>query len=231
LITLSVHESIFAPVAAQLQAVMVHPFAKTPWMPDSASGVLVGPGLAAEGVAESCREFVNSLWRQSLLPVIADASSLRWLPAGAIQSAALRVITPHPGEAARMLGVTTPEVQADRPSALRALSQKFGDCFVLLKGCRTLVGRAGGEIAVNLTGNPHLAQGGSGDLLAGYVAGLLAQPALQSLPLSALRYAVWEHGAAADRLLARRPQFTIEDLAGELGGVLAGASQIARSTN
>ncbi len=217
LISLAVPASIYAPVAAQLQAVMVHPFAETPWIPEGATAVLVGPGLAAEGAAASCREWVEALWLHSPLPVIADASALDWLPAGATQTAALRVITPHPGEAARMLGVTTPEVQSDRPAALRALSRKFGGCSVLLKGHQSLIGRAEGELAVNLSGNPHLAQGGSGDLLAGYLAGLLAQPALQTNPLTTLRFAVWQHGAAADQLLTTTPHFTIEDLAAALG--------------
>jgi NAD(P)H-hydrate repair Nnr-like enzyme with NAD(P)H-hydrate dehydratase domain len=70
---------------------------------------------------------------------------------------------------------------------------------------------------VNSSGNPHLAQGGSGDLMAGYVAGLLAQPHLQSDVAQTLRYAVWQHGTAADALQTRRRNWTIEDLAGEIG--------------
>ena len=76
---------------------------------------------------------------------------------------------------------------------------------------------AGEEIFVNPTGNAHLAQGGSGDLLAGYIAGLLAQPALQAGVGKTLRYAVWQHGAAADRLQALRSNWVVEDLAAELG--------------
>ena len=74
---------------------------------------------------------------------------------------------------------------------------------------------------MNCSGNPHLAQGGSGDLLAGYLAGLLAQPALQKEPRRAISYAVWEHGAAADALQGRRPNWTVEDLEKELGNVAA----------
>ena len=88
---------------------------------------------------------------------------------------------------------------------------------MVLKGHQTLIGRSTGEIYVNSTGNPHLAQGGSGDLLAGYLAGLLAQPALQADPGKAIRYAVWEHGAAADRLNALRKNWVVEDLAEEIG--------------
>jgi NAD(P)H-hydrate epimerase len=70
---------------------------------------------------------------------------------------------------------------------------------------------------VNPSGNPHLAQGGSGDVLAGFIAGLLAQPALQMDVAKTLRYAVWAHGAAADGLQAERANWTIEELAGEIG--------------
>lgn len=221
LITLAVPELIYTPVAAQLQAVMVQPFSEAPRVPEGATAFLAGPGLAADEAMATCREFVRAQWQRAALPVIADASALDWLPAGEIESAAPRVITPHPGEAARMLGVTTGEVQADRPAALRALSQKFGGCQVVLKGHQTLVGRAGGEIVVSLAGNPHLAQGGSGDLLAGYIGGLLAQPALQADARTALRFAVWQHAASADALLATKPNFAMEELATVLGGATA----------
>jgi NAD(P)H-hydrate repair Nnr-like enzyme with NAD(P)H-hydrate dehydratase domain len=87
-----------------------------------------------------------------------------------------------------------------------------------LKGRHTLVGRNTGEMFVNSSGNDGLAQGGSGDLLAGYIAGGLAQSMMQRDPLSALRHAVFEHGAAADRLGAQRENWIMEELADELGG-------------
>jgi NAD(P)H-hydrate epimerase len=88
---------------------------------------------------------------------------------------------------------------------------------VVLKGHQTLVGRSTGEIFVNSSGNPHLAQGGSGDVLAGFIAGLLAQPALQADAGKTLRFAVWLHGATADALQAARTNWVIEDLVAELG--------------
>jgi NAD(P)H-hydrate repair Nnr-like enzyme with NAD(P)H-hydrate dehydratase domain len=75
---------------------------------------------------------------------------------------------------------------------------------VVLKGHQTLIGRSEGELFVNPSGNPHLAQGGSGDALAGYIAGLLAQTQLQADVAQTLRYAVWQHGHAADGLQAAR---------------------------
>jgi hypothetical protein len=133
-------------------------------------------------------------------------------------SGPVRVITPHPGEAGRLLGNSAQEVQADRVAALRQLSRNFGSCYVVLKGNHTLVGRADGAIYINSSGNPLLAQGGSGDLLGGYLAGLLAQPACQQDPLTAIRFAVWQHGAAADDT-SRCQRWTVEDLVLNLGSV------------
>ena len=79
------------------------------------------------------------------------------------------------------------------------------------------MGRSTGEIFVNSSGNPHLAQGGSGDVLAGFIAGLLAQPALQADVGKTLRFAVWQHGAAADALQAERANWVVEDLVAEMG--------------
>ncbi|MGH7969612.1 MAG: ADP-dependent NAD(P)H-hydrate dehydratase, partial [Limisphaerales bacterium] len=129
----------------------------------------------------------------------------------------IRVITTHPGEAARLIGSTAQQVQANRVRSLRAISKRFGDCWVVLKGHETLIGRSSGNIHVNSSGNPYLAQGGSGDVLSGYIAGLLAQPELQQDPLTALRYAVWQHGATADLLEGIRPNWVVEDLVEALG--------------
>ena len=116
-----------------------------------------------------------------------------------------------------MLQMTNAEIQADRPHTLRELSRRFGNCYVVLKGHQTLIGRNREHLFVNSSGNPFLAQGGSGDLLAGFIAGFLAQPDLQKDPAMAIRYAVWAHGAAADRLSQTRRNWTVEDLAGAFG--------------
>src|SRR6185369_10830902 len=78
-------------------------------------------------------------------------------------------------------------------------------------------GRGKGELFINSSGNPQLAQGGSGDVLAGYLAGFLAQGQLQANPTTALRYGVWQHGAAADRLSDERTNWTVENLLDDLG--------------
>ncbi len=221
LITLHTPETAYHAIAPQLQAVMVKPWEATVKLPGDFSALLVGPGLAAANLGEDMKLATRKLWRDVMVPVIVDASALDWLPLDPVPKHALRVITPHPGEAARLLKTDAQHVQADRPRALREISKHFGNCWVVLKGHQTLVGRSEGEILVNSSGNPHLAQGGSGDVLAGFIAGLLAQPALQADPGRTLAYAIWQHGAAADRLQVGRNNWIIEDLLPELGQACA----------
>ncbi|HXR48960.1 MAG TPA: NAD(P)H-hydrate dehydratase [Candidatus Limnocylindrales bacterium] len=217
LITLFTQEITYRPVAEQLQAVMVNIWKPETKLPESTSAILIGPGLAAPEMTGAMKMPTQKLWRDSKLPVIADASALAWLEPNTALKNTIRVITPHPGEAARLLGTTSSEVQANRPRTLREISTRFGNCWVVLKGHQTLVGRSTGEIFVNSSGNPYLAQGGSGDVLAGFIAGWLAQPVLQADVGKTLRYAVWQHGAAADALQAVRTNWVVEDLVAELG--------------
>ena len=150
--------------------------------------------------------------------MIVDASALDWLAAAHLPKDFIRVLTPHPGEAAQMLNTTAEKVQADRVEALREISQTFWQLLGRFERPPDSHWPREGKIFVNRSGNPHLAQGGSGDLLAGFIAGLLAQPALQADVEKTLCYAVWQHGAAADKLQAARANWVVEDLAGELGG-------------
>ena len=227
LISLFTQEAAYPAVAAQLQAVMVHPWRTGLDLPGRFSAVLVGPGLAAGDLPEEMKRLTRRLWKELPVPMIVDASALDWLPPESAPANAIRVITPHPGEAARLLETTSAQIQANRPQALRALSRRFGDCRVVLKGHQTLVGGSTGGISVNGSGNPHLAQGGAGDALSGYLGGLLAQPVLQAEALPAIRFAVWQHGAAADRLQASRPNWGVEDLVQTLGAVKAPAAGAA----
>jgi hydroxyethylthiazole kinase-like uncharacterized protein yjeF len=217
LITLAAHQSVYEPAAAQLQAVMVRGWENEPVLPDNFTTLLIGPGLASPELPEALRIFARKLWQESPLAIIVDASALDWLPPGGATLPGVRVITPHPGEAARMLQTTNAKVQADRAQTLRELSRRFGNCYVVLKGHQTLIGRSKENLFVNSTGNPLLAQGGSGDLLGGFIAGFLAQPDLQKEPCMAIRYAVWAHGAAADKLSQTRRNWVVEDLAEALG--------------
>lgn len=217
LITVITQENVYTPVASQLQSAMVRPWRAVFEPPDTCTAIVFGPGLASPDLPLNFKSELTQAWRESPLPVLVDASALDWLPAGPIPTRAVRVITPHPGEAARMLQTTVARVLADRAAAVRELSNGYGDCWVVLKGHQTVVANSSSEIFFNSSGNPFLAQGGSGDVLAGFAGGLLAQPELQADPLTVLRYAVWQHGATADALSRRRPHWTVEDLAASLG--------------
>jgi NAD(P)H-hydrate epimerase len=221
LTTVFTQENVYQAVASQLQSAMVGIWRPDMELPANVSALAVGPGLAAREVAENLRPMIRHWWRDLDYPVLVDASALGFLTAGPIGRKCCRVLTPHPGEAARLLNCATQKVQANRVAALREISKKYGNCWVVLKGCQTLIGRSEGEIFVNSSGNPHLAQGGSGDLLSGFIAGLLAQPALQADVATTLRHAVWQHGAAADQLQAARANWTVEELADEIGDVRA----------
>ena len=221
LVSLFTQETVYFPVAAQLAAVMVAPWRPQTVLP-ATGGVLVGPGLADPNLPDEWKLATRNLWRTSPGAVVVDASALDWLAVGPVAKNLVRVITPHPGEAARLLRMSAQQVQANRPGALRELSRLFGNCWVVLKGQQTLIGRSTGKIFVNSSGNPHLAQGGSGDVLAGFLAGLLAQPPLLAEVEKTLAFGVWRHGAAADHLQARRPGWVVEELAAELCGEAKG---------
>jgi NAD(P)H-hydrate epimerase len=216
-VTLVTLPEVYAPIAAQLQSVMVHPWRPGLALPKTCSALAFGPGLAAPDVPDLLREQLVGLWNEADVPVLVDATGLDWLPAKRRTSQACRAITPHPGEAARLLATTTDDLLANRLGALRRLSKRLSDCWVVLKGQHTLIGHARGPVGVNPSGNPGLAQGGSGDVLAGFLAGLLAQPALQDDPERALRYGVWAHGAAADRLDELAGNWTPNELADAIG--------------
>lgn len=219
LISVFTPESAYLAIAPQLQAAMLKFWNAAEKFATEYSAVLMGPGLAAADLPVDMKPTARKIWRDSLQPVIVDASALDWLPLDPVPKNTIRVITPHPGEAARLLQCSVAQIQANRPHAVREISRRFGSCWVVLKGHHTLIGRDTGDIFVNPSGNPHLAQGGSGDLLAGYIAGLLAQPQLQAMASTAIRFGVWQHGAAADALQARRRNWIIEDLAAEIGSV------------
>jgi len=222
LVTVHPQEEAYHPIAAQLQSAMVHPWRDDlTFAPTHCTAALIGPGLAARNLSNEMQIFTRKFWRDPQFPVVVDASALDWLQLGTFPKNVIRVMTPHPGEAARLLKSTPQHVQEDRVKALREISGRFGNAWVVLKGQHTLIGRSEGEILVNSSGNPHLAQGGSGDALAGFIAGLLAQPEWQANPARTLAYAVWQHGAAADELQSRRANWMVEDLVDEIGNVRA----------
>ena len=141
--------------------------------------VVLGPGLSRHPETE---EFVRWLVAACPVPLVLDADGLnafdgrlaRLEPRGELSP--FRVLTPHPGEAARLLGVSVKEIQADRVQMARRISSETGSC-VALKGWRTLVTGLSGETWINMTGGPVLAKGGSGDVLSGIIGAALARHA------------------------------------------------------
>jgi NAD(P)H-hydrate epimerase len=219
LVTVFTTEETYVPVASQSQAAMVQSWAPGTKLPDRFTAVVAGPGLASPEVPIGLKNEIARLWEALAFPMVADASALDWLPRGATSSGRLRVITPHPGEAARMLAMRPEDLQKNRMETVRELSRRYGDCWVVLKGHQTCIGGNTGELFVNSSGNPFLAQGGSGDVLAGYLGGMLAQPALQQDISMPLRYGVWQHGAAADNLCGRRRNWGVMELLDEIGNI------------
>jgi len=159
------------------------------------SVVALGPGLSTEGDAP---EFARHVVEKTTLPVVIDADALNAFEGKArLLNGAGRVmvLTPHPGEMARLAGLTIKEVEADRLGLARRFAKKHKVTLVL-KGWRTLVAHPDGSVAVNTSGNPALAKGGSGDILTGIVAAMLAQ--FPGHVAKAVETAVYLHGLAAD---------------------------------
>jgi NAD(P)H-hydrate epimerase len=157
------------------------------------AAVAAGPGL---GTARAVRDVVLWLLRYSEVPVVLDADALNVLarnPAPLRRSTVPVVLTPHPGEMARLAGIDTAAVQADRVGVARAFAAEHG-CVVVLKGARTVVAAAQ-RVCVNPTGNPGMASGGMGDALTGLIGALLAQ-GLGTAEAASL--GVYLHGLAGD---------------------------------
>ena len=161
---------------------------------------VVGPGLGTDGRTAE-------LLRQALAlhtPLVLDADALNLIAKdGELRKAVTArseptLLTPHPAEAARLLGTDTEHVQADRLLACRELARTLNS-HVVLKGTGSVLADPTGHWSINSSGNPGLSAAGSGDVLAGFAGAMLAQ---QLAPGEALRYAVCLHGAAADALVA-----------------------------
>jgi ADP-dependent NAD(P)H-hydrate dehydratase / NAD(P)H-hydrate epimerase len=165
---------------------------------DEMTVIAAGPGMGRGQAAK--RALRLALASPGALVLDADALNLlaedAALAEAVMKREAATLLTPHPAEAGRLLGVTTGSVQADRLEAALAIAKRYR-AFVALKGNGTIVAAPDGHWWINPTGNPGMAAAGMGDALTGLVAGLLAQGAL---PLDALLAGVWLHGAAGDAL-------------------------------
>jgi ADP-dependent NAD(P)H-hydrate dehydratase / NAD(P)H-hydrate epimerase len=151
-----------------------------------------GPGLGTED--ETIR-FVKRLYEEADIPGVFDADALNALAGALPPTQKTRVLTPHPGEMGRLTGKSTRQVQADRLGAAQALARESGAAIVL-KGDRTVIAFPDGETWVNPTGSPALATGGTGDVLTGMIAGLMAQHIKDWR--RAVVAAVWLHGRCGE---------------------------------
>ncbi|MCX8044947.1 MAG: NAD(P)H-hydrate dehydratase [Desulfobacterota bacterium] len=162
--------------------------------------LVIGPGISRREETESA---VRAVLNDLSLPVVIDADGLY---AVAHDPACLRrisgqvVLTPHPGEMARLMRCATEAVQRDRIGCARTVAREFS-ATVVLKGAFTVVADPGGDVFVNTTGNPGMASGGMGDALTGIIAGLIAQGLS---PLSAAQLGVFVHGRIGDIIAHER---------------------------
>ena len=224
LVTAAVPAPALAVVSAVAPELMTWPLAA------SASGSISDENLAAERVAALMAgktvlaigpgigqlpetvKFVTGLLAATKIPAVIDADALNILAAKPVLLAKLAkgrtlVLTPHPGEMARLAGKTVAEVQAKRLETARAFAERLGVTLVL-KGARTLIAHPLGQVAVNTTGNPAMAKGGSGDLLTGLIAGMLGQ--YPENVAQAVEAAVYMHGLAAD-MTVRSPDSAYDE--------------------
>jgi NAD(P)H-hydrate epimerase len=188
------------------------------------TAVAIGPGLSTH---DETRLLVRRIVASCPLPMVIDADGLNALSSdlGALTKCRGRaVLTPHPGEMARLASTSNSEVQADRIGTAQAFAQKHGCCLVL-KGARTVIAEPEGRVHINPSGNPALSSGGSGDVLTGLIGGFLARGCH---PAKAAVAGVYLHGLAADLLSEEMGQSGI--LAGELLDVIPElSSSLARS--
>lgn len=155
----------------------------------------LGPGISRH---PDTAQFVRAIIDKYPLPTVVDADGLNAFEGCAEKlqgSQRPLVLTPHPGEMARLTGLTAKQVQAERIAIARKFAQQHR-CVLVLKGHRTLVAQPDGKVWVNPTGNPGMASGGTGDILTGMVAGLIAQNPSEVAHATAA--AVYLHGLAGD---------------------------------
>lgn len=176
--------------------------------------LLLGCGV---GASENVHALCRTLLKEAACQLVLDADALNAVsarPALLGEAAMPPIITPHPGEMARLCHKTIQEILDDRPRAALQFAQEYR-CIVVLKDSSTVVATPAGKLYFSAVGNPGLAKGGSGDLLAGMIAGLCTQG---MPPVDAAACGVWLHGHAADRCAARRgetamlPHELLEDI-------------------
>ncbi len=157
--------------------------------------VAIGPGLGQEA---STKKFVLKMIGECPLPLVIDADALNILSHDVktlLRAQGPRILTPHPGEMARLIGSSREAVERDRVNIARSFAKKYR-CVLLLKGHRTVVASPSGKVYINRTGNAGMATAGSGDVLTGMIAALLGQGIEV---FEAAKTACYAHGRAGDR--------------------------------
>jgi NAD(P)H-hydrate epimerase len=175
---------------------------------DKITVIAMGPGM---GQSAGTREFVHEVVANTKVPLVLDADGLNAFDRSHSKldgKGRTVVLTPHPGEMARLLGSTVKAVEADRENIARKFATEY-ELILVLKGWRTLVAHPDGRVAVNTSGNPGMAKGGSGDVLTGLIAGMMAQAAQYGATVGeAVETAVYLHGLAADMAVAAADEHT-----------------------
>ncbi len=213
LVSACVHADNYSAVAAAEAEIMVNDWSCLDSMLERASTLVVGPGLGRDSAAEG----VLHQLQNCTLPMVVDADALHADFLDGL-AAGHRVITPHPGEAGRLLHSSAAEVQQDRMACLERM-QKRWPATCVLKGAGTLVGQPEHSHHICLRGNPGLATAGSGDVLSGIIAGLLAQGLS---PFTAASSGVYLHAYCAEHAVQDQAQESLlaTDLVNQIGPVL-----------
>ena len=207
LVTVATAESATAAVVSHTPELMTLPVREAddgsmtadafePNWTERATVVALGPGI---GTKPANQELVRRIVRDARLPMVVDADGLTALTSAESDwgsGGRVLVLTPHPGEMSRLTGIPADEIQKRRVEVAREFAQDRG-VYLVLKGYRTLTAAPDGRVLVNPTGTPGMASGGSGDILTGMIAGLLAQFADEP-PERVVAAAVYLHGLAAE---------------------------------
>ena len=218
LVSLGVPEGLNPVVEAQVTEVMTIP------LPETGNGrldaaalevvqahlagkrcVAIGPGI---GTGTGAGRLLFGLLAQARVPLVIDADGINLLaddPQALKKVRAPVIITPHPGEMARLLHTTPNRIQQDRIGCARDFAEEFG-VHVVLKGAATVIAHPDGTVYINATGNPGMASGGMGDVLTGLIAGFLAQGHSAE---TAAHLGVYLHGRAADHLFEYQRAFWV----------------------
>ena len=206
LVTAFVDKGIYTPAAAAAPEVMMKPVAwpnqpALDWLLANTTVQIIGPGM---GKSEEKKQTTYSMLRQAESTIIIDADALNMIGEGdgtvLRNSAAHCILTPHPGEMARLLGLTSAEVQADRMQYARRVAERFR-CVVVLKGHDTIIAAPDGRYAINPCDSVALATAGSWDVISGVIAAFAAQ-GMEAYEAACM--GVLAHGLAGQRLAAAR---------------------------